>query len=149
MRFAQRGVALAALGAAALAVAAAGCKDSNSITAPVSSAPAMSIAGTWTGSYQPNSSACSASPASATVQQDGAQITAILTSSTCGMSGSLKGQIVSGQFVGRIEMRGCSGGGVSGTVSSSRLTLAIDDLTRPLVSDQEIVMYGGTVELHR
>jgi hypothetical protein len=149
MRLTQRRLLATGIGVVALALAAAACKDSNSVAGPMTAAPVMSIAGSWSGTYQPNSTDCSASAASATVYQQGDQITGVLTSSACGMSGNFKGQMVGDRFVGRVDMAGCSGGGASGSIANSMLTLRIEDLTRPLVTDQEIVKHGGTVELHR
>jgi hypothetical protein len=38
---------------------------------------------------------------------------------------------------------------VFATVSGSGLTLSIGDLTRPIVSGHEVVMYGGAASLQR
>jgi hypothetical protein len=150
MRIEQRRIGMRSLGAAAvLALASFACQNSNAVTAPASAEPATSIIGEWSGTYVPASATCPVSTASATFRQDGAEITGILNASSCGVSGSFRGKLVSGQLVGRIEMRGCSGGGVSGTVTDSGLSLAIGDITRPLVTADEVVMFGGTAELHR
>jgi hypothetical protein len=150
MQIEQRRVGMRRLGAAAvLALASFACKDSNAVTAPASSESAASIIGEWSGTYAPASTACPVSTVSATFRQDGAEITGVLNGSSCGVSGSFRGKLISGQLVGRIEMQGCSGGGVSGTVTASGLSLAVGDITRPLVTADEVVMFGGTARLHR
>jgi hypothetical protein len=150
MQIERRRIGMRRLGAAAvLALASFACKDSNAVTAPASAEPAASVIGEWSGTYVPASATCPASAASATFRQDGAEITGILNASSCGVSGSFRGRMVSGQLVGRIEMRGCSGGGVSGTVTNSGLSLTVGDITRPLVTADEVLMFGGKVDLHR
>lgn len=150
MRIERCWIGMRSLGVAAvLALASLACKDSNAVTAPAFVEPATSVIGQWSGTYEPASTACPASDASATFRQEGAEITGMLNVSSCGTSGIFRGRLIGGQLVGRIEMRGCSGGGVSGTVTSSGLSLTIGDITRPLVTADEVVMYGGSAELHR
>ncbi len=135
-----------------VAVAAIACQNSNSVTGPPSgnATPAASIAGSWNGSYQPDDSmTCSGSSASATFQQDGSQITGNLRTSNCGVSGYFQGTLMGNTLVGSIKMDGCVGGGVSGTVSGSAISLSIGDLTKPLVTGQTPVMTGGIVTLSR
>jgi hypothetical protein len=58
--------------------------------------------------------------------------------------------MVSGNtLTGSIEMLGCSGGAVSATINGSSLSLTVGDLTRPIVSGNQVVMYGGAASLQR
>jgi hypothetical protein len=138
-----------AAGAIALALLALSCKDSNMVTAPVQAAPSRSLAGTWTGSFRPNSDACTANTASATFVQDGSSITGHITAASCGVSGAFFGTLEGERLTGRIEMEGCAGGLVMGTSTEAGLSLTIADLTRPLVTENAVVRYGGTASLHR
>ncbi len=135
-----------------VALAALACQNSNSVTGPPNGtvAPASSIAGSWSGTFQPDdSAACGGSSASATFQQDGSRVTGNLRTSDCGVSGYFKGTLMGDTLVGSIAMQGCIGGGVSGTVSGSAISLSIGDLTKPLVTGQTPVMTGGQVTLSR
>lgn len=135
-----------------IALAALACQNSNSMTGPPSggAAPAASIAGSWSGSFQPNDSmTCGGSSASATFQQDGSRVTGNLRTSDCGVSGYFKGTLTGDMLVGSVVMDGCVGGGVSGTVSGSAISLAIGDLTKPLITGETPVMTGGLVTLSR
>ena len=150
MRFAGRrtmwsGFALA--GAVTLSLA---CKDSNAVTAPVSSPmAAVNVAGTWTGRFHSDSNACASSQISVTLAQSGAAVTGTLSGGSCGTSGVLRGSVSGNRLTGNVEMLGCTGGGVSATLSGSGLILEIGDLTRPLVTGQQVVMYGGSASLQR
>ncbi len=134
---------------AAACLIALACHDSSPVTGPASGASAVRIAGTWSGSFQAYDSACGGSAASAVFEQSGAQVTGKLSTSTCGVSGYFEGTVQGGQLLGSIKMEGCTGGGVSGPVSASELTLAIGDLTKPLVAGDRPVMTGGAVVLRR
>jgi hypothetical protein len=138
---------LAVAGCLALALA---CKDSNMVSAPAAGSPtAASLAGTWSGNFQPDSSTCARSSVTATFEQTGAQVTGHFTSGSCGPSGAFRGTVEGNRVTGSIEMLGCTGGGVSGMVDASGLTLDIGDLTRPLVTGNAVVMPGGTATLRR
>jgi hypothetical protein len=135
-----------------VALAALACQNSNSVTGPPSgnATPASSVAGSWSGTFQPNDSmTCSGSSASATFQQDGSKVTGSLRTSDCGVSGYFKGTLMGNTLVGSIAMDGCVGGGVSGTVSGSAISLSIGDLTKPLITGETPVMTGGQVTLSR
>jgi len=139
-------VALAAVAALGLTLA---CNDSNAVTAPVSSPMAANVAGTWTGMFRSDSSACASAPVTATFQQSGSQVTGTLSGPSCGGSGAFKGMVSGNTLTGSIEMLGCAGGGVSATINGSDLSLTVGDLTRPIVSGTQVVMYGGTASLQR
>jgi hypothetical protein len=51
--------------------------------------------------------------------------------------------------MGKIAMEGCVGGGVSGTINGSEISLSISDLTKPLVTFDKPVLMGGVVKLRR
>jgi len=51
--------------------------------------------------------------------------------------------------MGKIAMEGCVGGGVSGTINGSEISLSISDLTKPLVTFEKPVLAGGVVTLRR
>lgn len=126
------------------------CKDSNAVTGSVSSPmAAANVAGTWSGTFHSDSSACASSQLTAKFVQNGSEVTGTLSGASCGTSGVFKGSVSGNELTGSIEMLGCSGGGVSATVSGSGLALTIGDLTRPIVSGQEVVMYGGAASLQR
>ncbi len=141
------GTSLAAVGVLTLALA---CKgSSNMVSAPEVAPAAASVAGTWTGTFRSDSSACANSQITATFQQSGAQVSGTLSGTSCGSSGTFKGMVSGNQLTGNIEMLGCSGGAVNGTVSGSALSMSVADLTRPIVSGDQVVMYGGAATLQR
>ncbi len=137
---------LAVVGGLALLVA---CKDSNMVTAPANSPTAAAMAGTWTGTYSPDSASCTGTTMTATFQQTGSKVTGTFQTSACGPSGAFKGTVSGNTLTGSIEMMGCTGGAVSGTVSASGLTLEINDMYRPLVTGNAVVMTGGSASLTR
>ena len=140
-------IALAAVAALALTLA---CKDSNTMSAPDSSPMAQAnVAGTWSGMFQSDSSACASSQLTATFQQSGSQVTGTISGTSCGSSGAFKGMVSGNTLTGSIEMLGCSGGAVSATINGSSLSLTVGDLTRPIVSGNQVVMYGGAASLQR
>ncbi len=131
-----------------------GCQDSSPVTGPSASmggsAPAASVSGTWSGTYVSyDPSGCGSSTATATLQQDGATVTGLISTSSCGVTGYFKGQVQGNMVTGAISMAGCVGGGASGTVSGSDLVLSIGDLTKPLITGDKVIMYGGTVSFRR
>ena len=145
----RKSISIALAGVAALALTLA-CKDSNAVSAPVSSPMAeANVAGTWTGTFRSDSTACASAPVTATFQQSGSQVTGTFSGASCGGSGSFRGTVSGNTLTGSIEMLGCSGGGVSATINGSSLSLSMGDLTRPIVSGTQVVMYGGTASLQR
>jgi hypothetical protein len=129
-----------------------GCQGSDTVTGPSGGAvaPAANIAGTWSGSYQSDDPAgCGSSTATATFQQKGATVTGLVSTSSCGVTGYFKGTVQGNLVTGAVAMEGCVGGGASGTISGSELSLAIGDLTKPLITGDRIIKYGGVVAFHR
>jgi hypothetical protein len=125
------------------------CQDSNSVTAPTGTvSPAAGIAGAWSGTFEANDSSCGKSSALATFQQNGANVTGNLKTSTCGVAGYFSGTLQGDTLIGSIKMEGCTGGEVSGIVGAAQISLSVGDLTKPLVTDRP-VMIGGIVTLHR
>jgi len=128
------------------------CQGSNTVTGPPGGAlaPAANIAGTWSGSYRSDdSTGCGSSTATATFQQNGATVTGLVSTSTCGVTGYFKGTVQGNLVTGAVAMEGCVGGGASGTINGSELSLGIGDLTKPLITGDRVIMYGGVVTLHR
>ena len=127
------------------------CQGSSTVTGPSTHAsPAANLTGTWIGTFQPyESTRCSGSAATATFQQNGAEITGLLITSDCGVAGAFKGTIEGEMVLGKFSMAGCTGGGASGTISGSQLSLTIGDLTKPLVTGDRVIYAGGVVSLSR
>jgi hypothetical protein len=129
-----------------------GCADSHTMTSPSGggvTTSSRSVAGTWSGSYLAFESACAGSRATATFQQTGSDVTGSITTADCGVSGSFVGRMEGDTLMGALHLEGCTGGGVSGTLSDSGLALSIGDMTKPLVTGDRILMSGGSVALHR
>lgn len=149
MRLPNRKLPLAVFAAAAIAaLLPLGCNESNTITAPAG-IPAANLAGTWAGTYQSNSAQCAAAPASATLEQQGSQVTGIFRAESCGIGGSIRGRVQGNAFVGEVNMAGCTGGAVSGTMSDAGLTLSVGDFYKELVTGDQEVLPGGAVTLQR
>jgi hypothetical protein len=128
-----------------------GCQGSSTVTGPSGGAvTAASIDGTWSGTYRSDdTSGCGSSSASATFRQEGATVTGIVSTSSCGVAGYFKGTVQGNMVTGAVAMEGCVGGGASGTVNGSEFVLSIGDLTKPLVTGDKTIMYGGVVSFHR
>jgi hypothetical protein len=129
-----------------------GCQGSYTVTGPPGGAvaPAANITGTWSGSYVSDDlTGCGSSTATATFQQNGATVTGLLSTSSCGVTGYFKGTVQGNLLTGSVAMEGCVGGGASGTINGSELSVAIGDLTKPLITGDRIIMYGGVVTFHR
>ncbi len=129
-----------------------GCQGSNTVTGPSGGAvaPAANIAGNWSGTYQSDdSTGCGSSTATATFQQNGAAVTGLVSTSSCGVTGYFKGTVQGNLLTGSVAMEGCVGGGASGTINGSELSLGIGDLTKPLITGDRIIRYGGVVTFHR
>ena len=134
-----------------LAVITLACQDSKMATSPTgtSSPASVQVAGTWTGTFQAYAARCGASPANVTFQQSGTTLTGTIKTSDCGIGGAFRGAIDGTSILGWIDMTGCTGGGVSGSIAGGRITLTIADLTKPLVTGDQVIMGGGSVNLHR
>lgn len=127
-----------------------GCQNSDSITGPSMGAASASIDGTWSGKYVSDDPAgCGSSSATAVFRQDGSTVTGNVSTSSCGVTGYFEGTVRGSLVSGAVKMAGCLGGSASGTISGSELVLSIGDLTKPLVTGDREIMYGGTVTFHR
>jgi hypothetical protein len=127
-----------------------GCQGSSSVTGPPTATAAANVAGTWTGTFQSDDlTSCGDSPAVVTFQQDGANVTGNIETSACGVRGNLKGTMAGSQLTGSVSMQGCVGGGFSGTVSGTAISLSIGDMYKPLVTGDKVVLPGGIVTLRR
>jgi hypothetical protein len=129
-----------------------GCQGSSTVTGPSGGAAAstVNIAGSWSGSYQSDDAfGCGGSAATASFQQNGATVTGLVSTSSCGARGYFRGTVQGNMVLGAINMEGCVGGGASGIINGTEMSLSIGDLTKPLVTGDRIVMYGGVVTFHR
>jgi len=135
----------------ATALAPLGCQGSNSVTGPpAGTVSSSSVAGTWSGTFMSDDLlSCGGSTATATFEQVGSTVTGNLATSSCGVSGYFKGTVQGNMLIGSIAMAGCVGGGVSGTINGSELSLSISDLTKPLITGERPVMLGGDATLRR
>jgi hypothetical protein len=150
MRLKDRNFTLVIAVLLTIALAPLGCADSNNVTGPPMVSSSASVAGAWSGSFTSDDlSSCGNSTATATFQQVGSTVTGNIATSYCGVSGLFKGTLQGNMLTGRIAMEGCVGGGVSGTVNGSQLSLSIGDLTKPLVTGENPVMLGGVATLGR
>lgn len=152
MRLKDRNLTLVLAVLLATALAPLGCQGSNSVTGPPAGtvSSASSVAGTWSGTFMSDDlSSCSGSSAAATFEQVGSTVTGNVATSSCGVSGYFKGTVQGNMLIGRIAKEGCVGGGVSGTMNGSELSLSIGDLTKPLVTGDRPLMLGGVATLRR
>ena len=123
-------------------------KDSNTVAAPTN-VNAMSVAGTWSGTFISNDKSCSNSPVTITIVQNGAKLTGNLAnSSSCVPHGVLTGSISGNMVTGNIDMQGCTGGSISGQISGGVLSVSIGDFWKPLVT-QNVIMQGGAAALRQ
>lgn len=124
-------------------------KDSNMVSAPVAS-PLASVTGTWTGAFASSTVACAGTPMTATLAQNGSEVTGNVTSpASCGLHGNFKATMVGSALTGTINMEGCLGGGVSGQLQNGVLSLAIGDFYRPLVTGNQVIIEGGSANLKK
>jgi len=136
-------------GSAAL-VAGLACRGSSTVTGPSNGTTSMNISGSWSGAFQSDDAmACGASAASATFEQVGSEITGSLQTSDCGVRGAFKATLSGNSLTGSVAMEGCTGGRFSGTVTGSSVSLSIGDLTKPLITGDQVVYSGGIVTLRR
>ena len=136
----------------ALTLAGAGCQNSSySVTGPSGGGTtATNLAGSWSGAFQSDDPAsCGNSGAFLTLQQAGAEVTGNLQTSDCGVRGYFKATVSGNTMTGSVAMEGCVGGKLSGTISGNTMSLAIADLTKPLVTEDRSIMPGGVVTLRR
>ena len=138
-----------AAGLVAGLIGAAACNDSsNMVTAPAGPS-SVNVSGTWTGTFS-SAAGCSAVPMTATLTQTGNRVTGTVITSNCGLSsGYLKASLDGHQLTGTIGMMGCTGGAVNGTVNanSSQIAFSMGDLTKPLVTGDQVIAPGGDATL--
>jgi hypothetical protein len=151
MRLKDRNLSLILAVLLSIALAPFGCQGSNSVTGPpAGTVSSSSVAGTWSGTFMSDDLlSCGGSTATATFEQVGSTVTGNLATSSCGVSGYFKGTVQGNMLIGSIAMAGCVGGGVSGTINGSELSLSISDLTKPLITGERPVMLGGDATLRR
>jgi hypothetical protein len=141
---------VAAGAAAALVTAASACHETSAtITGPGGTA-SVNLSGTWTGTFHAGTAGCSAAPMTANLTQTGSRVTGTVITPSCGLSsGYLKATVEGHQLYGTIGMMGCTGGAVNGTVSANgaQLTFTMGDLTKPLVTGDQVLAPGGDATL--
>jgi hypothetical protein len=149
MRVKDRNLALIPALVLTIFFATLGCQGSNSVTGPPMTSASASVAGTWSGTFMSYDLSSCGGSATATFEQTGSTVTGKFATSSCGVSGYFKGTVQGNTLIGLIAMEGCVGGGVSGTVNGSQLSLSIGDLTKPLITGDKPVMLGGVATLGR
>lgn len=148
MRF--RFLAAAACTAVVALMASAGCNDSNAVTSPGPMATGANVAGTWNGDFQSDSPAmCSGSAATASFTQTGNVVSGSFQATGCGINGAFRGQVDGTHLTGSVNMMGCTGGAVSGTVTNAGLTITVEEFKKPLVTGDRPVYPGGTASFSR
>ena len=146
---AKRFAFLAALACAAV-MASTGCNDSNDVTSPGGMGTATNVAGTWMGDFQSDSpSLCSGSAATASFTQSGTRVTGSFQATGCGIDGTFKGTVDGTHLTGSVNMMGCTGGAVSGTMTAAGMQFTVGEFKKPLVTGDNPVYPGGTVSFSR
>jgi len=155
MRLPDRRSILIGVAVAALAIAAFACSDSNNnVTSPPMGNSNANVSGTWTGTYRSDTPAlCAGSPASASFTQQGTRVMGAFSATACGIDGYFHGGVSGNMLTGKVDIRGCTGGSVTGTITDSGIQLQVSefhkDLTQGSPHGPADVMAGGSVSLTR
>ncbi len=154
MRLSDRRPILIGVALATLAIASFGCSDSNNVTSPPMGNSNVNVSGDWTGTYRSDTPAlCAGSTASASFTQQGTRVMGAFSASACGIDGSFHGQINGNMLSGQVNMIGCTGGAVTGTITDSGIQLQVSEFHKDLSSGSpngpREVMAGGNVSLSR
>ncbi len=133
MRAIRSGFLAAAACSAAILLT--GCGDSNDVTSPGPMVTGVDVAGTWSGDFQSDSPAlCSGSAASAILTQEGTSVKGPFKALGCGINGMFRGSVSGNHLTGTVEMIGCTGGAVSGTMTEAGLRITVGDFKKQLVT---------------
>ena len=128
----------------------AGCNDSNDVASPGPMVATTDVAGTWTGEFHSDSPAlCSGSDATASLSQQGSRVTGSFKALGCGIDGAFHGSVEGVHLSGTVDMMGCTGGAVSGTMTDAGLRITVGDFKKVLVTGDRDVYPGGTVTFSR
>jgi hypothetical protein len=153
MRILRRSATLTGLAAAlTLCLILSGCQESNTVAGPAAGSPevpSVNLAGTWTGTFQPDSGSCGATTVRATFTQEGASVRGNLATEACGLSGLFQASVEGYTLRGSFAMAGCTGGALSGSATASEMSFTLADLTKDLVTGQDTVLPGGIMTLRR
>ena len=155
MRLPDRRSVLIGVTVAVLALAAFGCSDSNNVTSPpMGNSNAADVSGDWTGTYRSDTpTLCAGSPASASFSQQGTRVMGAFSASACGINGSFHGGVNGNMLTGKVDISGCTGGSVTGTITESGIQLQVSefhkDLSQGSPHGPADVMAGGSVTLTR
>ncbi|HEY4228786.1 MAG TPA: hypothetical protein VGO79_01375 [Thermoanaerobaculia bacterium] len=140
--------AFAAGTALTLALLGLSCSKSDSVTNPMSSTASVDVAGSWSGTFQATGAGCS-SPVTATLQQNGTSVQGLFAADNCKIRGAFFATLAGKAVNGKIEMTGCKGGAVTGMASASGMSMEVGDFWSPSDFGDKILLYGGTVTLHK
>lgn len=156
MRLPAHRSVLIGVAVAVLAIAAFACSDSNNnVTAPpMGTTNATNISGTWSGTYNSDTpSLCTGSTASASLTQQGTNVMGAFSATGCGIDGSFHGVVSGNTISGKVDVRGCIGGAVTGTITNSGIQLQVSEFYKDPTSGSphgpRDVMAGGHVSLSR
>ena len=139
-------------------LAAIACQDSNTVTGPNSSsptptpaAPAVALAGEWTGVYQADPQMCQSfnlAPATATLTETGTTLSGNLTSteSNCPTAVRLQATRSGNSFSGTASQLGYTGT-VTGRLDGPDLTELVIDVSA--LSNGTSTLPKGSAQLHR
>jgi hypothetical protein len=154
MRLPAHRSVLIGVAVAVLAIAAFACSDSNNVTSPPMGNNNANISGDWSGTYNSDTpSLCAGSSASASFSQQGSRVMGAFSATGCGIDGSFHGTVSGNMITGKVDVRGCVGGTVTGTITDSGIQLQVsefykDDTTGSPNGPRD-VMAGGHVSLSR
>jgi hypothetical protein len=154
MRLPAHRSVLIGVAVAVLAIAAFACSDSNNVTSPPMGNTSTNISGDWSGMYSSDTpSLCAGSTASAHLTQQGNAVTGTFQAASCGISGAFKGTINGAMLTGSINMAGCTGGAMNGTITASGLKFQVGEFHKDLSAGSPSgpldVKAGGEASLTR
>jgi hypothetical protein len=154
MRLPDRRSVLIGVAVATLAIAAFGCSDSNHVTSPPMGNTTFNVSGDWAGTYNSDTPAlCAGSPASARFSQQGTRVMGAFSASACGINGSFHGTVDGNMLTGKVDIIGCTGGSVMGTITESGIQLQVGEFYKDPSAGSPNgpadVMAGGNVSLTR
>ena len=149
MRVRTRRLILAVIAAIA-AILYLGCNDANDVSSPGPTAAPANVAGTWSGTFQSDSTTlCANASASAQFSQQGNRVTGSFRALDCGIDGAFHGSVDGITLSGTVDMVGCTGGIVSARVEGATISFTVGAFTKSLVTEDREVLPGGRATLQR
>ena len=155
MRLPAHRSVLIGVAVAVLAIAAFACSDSNNVTSPpMGSTNVANVSGDWTGTYSSDTpSLCAGSAASASFSQQGTRVMGAFSATGCGINGSFHGNVNGNMITGKVDVIGCTGGAVTGTITASGIQFQVGEFhkddSQGSPNGPRDVMAGGRVNLSR